>query len=85
VACQPVDQSMSSPLRAAFSEAVLKTPLDGVRRLWQSKISEGVEPPPVKVSDQAVLAFVSSTKGAIGYVSATAAVPAGVKTMVVVD
>ena len=66
---------MSSPLRAAFSEAVLQTPVDGVRRLWQDKISEGVEPPPVKASDQAVVDFVSSTKGAIGYVSADARCP----------
>jgi ABC-type phosphate transport system substrate-binding protein len=85
LACQPVDQSMSSPLRAAFSEAVLQTPIDGVRRLWQGKISEGVKPPPVKASDQAVVDYVSSTRGAIGYVSATVAVPAGVRTMAIVD
>jgi ABC-type phosphate transport system substrate-binding protein len=85
VPCQPVDQSMSSPLRAAFSEAVLEIPVAGVRRLWQGKISEGVEPPPVKASDQAVLDFVKSTKGAIGYVSADVAVPPDVKKMVIID
>jgi ABC-type phosphate transport system substrate-binding protein len=85
LACQPVDQSMSSPRRAAFSEAVLQTPIAGVRRLWQTKISEGVEPPPVKASDQAVIDFVKSTRGAIGYVSATATVPDDLKTMEVVE
>jgi len=85
VPCQPVDQSMNSPLRAAFSEAVLQIPVAGVRRFWQGKISEGVEPPPVKASDQAVLDYVKSTIGAIGYISADLPVPADVKTMAVID
>jgi len=85
VACQPIDQSMSSPLRAAFSEAVLEIPVAGLRRLWQGKISEGIEPPPVKASDQAVLDFVKSTPGAIGYVSAGVPLPASVKTMAVIE
>jgi ABC-type phosphate transport system substrate-binding protein len=85
LACRPVDHSMSSPLRAAFSEAVLQIPVAGVRRLWQGKISEGVEPPPVKASDQAVLDYVKSTKGAIGYVSVDLPVPADVKTMAVIE
>jgi len=85
VTCQPVDQSMSSPLRAVFSEAVLQTPIDGVRRLWQGKISEGVQPPPVRASDREVVEFVSSTRGAIGYVSSTVAMPAGVKAMTIIE
>ena len=39
------------------------------------EIKKGVTPPPVKASDADVIAYVASTRGAIGYVSAGAAVP----------
>ena len=32
-------------------------------------MSEGVTPPPVKPTDEDIIAFVASTQGAIGYVS----------------
>ena len=76
---------MSSAVRAAFSEAVLAVPVSGLQRLWNSKIQEGVAPPPVKPSDKDVVQYVASTKGAIGYVSAGAAMHAGVKAMSIVD
>jgi len=82
---QPVDQSMSSPVRAAFTAAVLDVPFGRIQRFWSDAIKKGVQPPPVKSSDQDVIAYVASTQGAIGYVSPGVALPAGVKTMALVD
>lgn len=82
---RPVDQSMSSPVRAAFTAAVLDVPVDGIQRFWSDEISKGVQPPPVKSSDADVIAYVASTRGAIGYVSATTAVPQAVKAMRVAE
>ena len=44
-----------------------------------------VRPPPSKASDEAVLAFLVKKKGAIGYVSASAEIPPGVKVLRVAD
>jgi ABC-type phosphate transport system substrate-binding protein len=82
---RPVDHSMSSPLRAAFTEAVLDVPYPRLQRYWNDEIKNGTEPPPVKRSDSDVLAYVASTRGAIGYVSADTQVPDDVKTLRVVD
>ncbi len=78
---QPVDQSMSSPVRAQFTAAVLDVPFDGLPRFWSDQIKAGVQPPPVKSSDQDVIAYVASTPGAIGYVSVITALPESVKRM----
>jgi ABC-type phosphate transport system substrate-binding protein len=82
---RPVDHSMNSPLRAAFTEAVLDVPYTGLQRFWSNEIKNGTEPPPVKSSDADVIAYVASTPGAIGYVSADAAVPESVKAMRVAE
>ena len=82
---QPVDQSMSSSVRVVFTEAVLDMPLNKVKKFWNDEIKKGVNPPPVKSSDEDVIAYVSSNPGAIGYVSAGAAVPGTVKAMQIVD
>jgi ABC-type phosphate transport system substrate-binding protein len=81
VEVRPVDQSMSSPVRAQFTAAVLGVFFNGLQRFWSDQIKDGVQPPPVKTSDEDVIAYVASTQGAIGYVSAGAALPAGVKVM----
>jgi hypothetical protein len=82
---RPVDQSMSSPLRAEFTEQVLTVPVDGIQRFWHRRIMKGISPPPVRSSDEAVLKYVAGNQGAIGYVSAGTALPAGVKALEVVD
>jgi ABC-type phosphate transport system substrate-binding protein len=75
----PVDQSKSSPVRAAFSKRVVGRPVSAVDTYWQQQIFSGKEvPPPSKASDDEVIAFVKSNPGGIGYVSAGASV-AGVK------
>jgi ABC-type phosphate transport system substrate-binding protein len=66
----PVDQRPSSPVRAAFSEAVHGKGVGRVDAYWQKQIFSGRRLPPVtKASDAEVLAFVKANRGAIGYVS----------------
>ena len=81
----PVDQSVQSAVRRAFSGEVLKQGIVEVQVYWQRKISAGQVPPPVKTSDEEVVAFVSSTPGAIGYVSSSASLPATVREVTIVD
>jgi ABC-type phosphate transport system substrate-binding protein len=83
----PVDQSGTSPVRIAFSEGVLRQPVAQVVQYWQKQMFSATRliPPPVKATDAEVIAFVAKTAGAVGYVSAGAALPPEVKTLGVVD
>ena len=79
VAVKPVDQPPASKTRDAFSKAVHGRGASQIESYWQQQIFAGKDvPPDTKPSDADVIAYVSSTPGAIGYVSAGAA-PAGVK------
>jgi ABC-type phosphate transport system substrate-binding protein len=82
---RPVDQSMRSPVREAFTQAVLGKSVDSMAYFWSEKIRSGITPPPVKSSDADVIEYVASTEGAIGYVSASTPVPASVKALQVVN
>ena len=82
---RPVDQSVQSLVRRSFSGDVLQQGIVEVQVYWQRKMSAGVVPPPVKTSDEDVVAFVASTPGAIGYVSAGAPLPDSVREVSVVD
>jgi len=81
----PVDQSVRSDVRRSFSGDVLLQGIAEVQIYWQRRMSSGVTPPPVKISDEDVVAFVGSTPGAIGYVSAAIALPETVKTIELAD
>lgn len=82
-AAKPVDLVKTSPVRAEFSTAILGRPVSAVETYWQQQIFAGKEvPPAAKASDDEVIALVRSTPGAIGYVSAGAAV-SGVKVIAV--
>jgi ABC-type phosphate transport system substrate-binding protein len=83
----PVDQSGTSPVRIAFSEGVLRQPVAQVVQYWQKQMFSAARliPPPVKATDAEVIAFVAKTAGAVGYVSAGAALPPEVKALGVVD
>ena len=81
----PVDQSVQSAVRRAFSNDVLKQGIVEIQVYWQRKITAGQVPPPVKTSDEDVVAFVASTPGAIGYVSPGTSLPATVREVTVVD
>jgi ABC-type phosphate transport system substrate-binding protein len=82
---QPVDQSLRSPVRAEFSEAVLEKSIDGVQLLWTRKLAKGVIPPVVKSSDEEVIAYIARTEGAIGYVSPTVPLPPTVKALDIIE
>jgi hypothetical protein len=81
----PVDQSLRSPVRSAFSQEVLQQNVDAVNLYWQRRIASGVMPPMVKSSDEEIISFVSSTAGAIGYVSAGLPLPDSVKAVAITE
>jgi ABC-type phosphate transport system substrate-binding protein len=83
----PVDQSGASPVRKAFSEAVLGMPVATVVQYWQKQMfaTNPIRPPAVKSSDAEVIAFVARTEGAVGYVSNAATLPADVKALAIIE
>lgn len=66
----PVDQGPDSGVRQHFSEQILHRSVFAVRSYWQQRIFAGRGlPPPELDSDEAVLRYVLSRPGAVGYVS----------------
>lgn len=85
-AVTPVDQSEKSPVRSAFAKALLGKEVAWVKSYWQKMIFSGRATPPAELpSDQEVLDLVRTNPDAIGYVSETATLPGGVKTLTVTD
>ena len=82
---RPVDQSLRSSLRVAFSNDVHMQGLMEIQVYWQREIAKGRVPPPVKSSDDEVVEYVASTPGAIGYVSTGTALPGTVREVAVVE
>lgn len=81
----PVDLQSDSPTREAFSQQIHGKGVGAIHSYWQRQIFSGRgKPPQVKRSDAEVIAWVSSTPGAIGYVAANAAV-VGVRVIEVTD
>jgi ABC-type phosphate transport system substrate-binding protein len=78
---EPVERSLTLPLRADFSRRVLGFSVAEVQIYWGKAMREGVRPPTVKGSDEEVLAYVSQKAGAIGYVAAGLELPPGVKAL----
>jgi ABC-type phosphate transport system substrate-binding protein len=83
----PVDQSGTSAVRSAFSQAVLGMPVATAVQYWQRQMFQAnpLRPPAVKGTDAEVIAFVAKTEGAVGYVSKAATLPAGVKAIALID
>lgn len=65
----PVNLSAGHPIRRAFSLEVFKKTPEQMQDYWNEQYFHGVLPPPVLASEEAVLRFVSTTRGAVGYVS----------------
>ena len=83
---RPVDQSVKTPVRHAFTTSVLGRSMGEIQRYWQDRVlAERVFPPPIKSSDEEVLGFVAATVGAVGYVGPDVAIPQGVKVISVTD
>jgi ABC-type phosphate transport system substrate-binding protein len=77
----PVDLAADSDVRQNFTQNIHKKSISAINAYWQKKIFTGKGVPPVELqSDKEVIEFVSSTPGAIGYVSASASLQ-GVKTI----
>jgi ABC-type phosphate transport system substrate-binding protein len=76
----PVNREALSDERERFSEAVFNlSPLE-LTEYWNRLSFQGKLPPLVQTSDQAVLGFVRSVPGAIGYINADQQ-PTGVKVL----
>jgi ABC-type phosphate transport system substrate-binding protein len=67
---QPVNLPTTNPLRRAFSQGILGHSPEDLEDYWREMYFHGVLPPHVLESEEAVILFVTSTPGAIGYVSA---------------
>lgn len=79
-----VDLEKDSRVRSAFSKTVLGRPLAAVLSYWQQQIFSGQDSPPAeKSSDADVLAFVRNNPRAIGYVSASTDLGAGLHAVTV--
>jgi hypothetical protein len=65
----PVNLPAAHPLRRAFSLWVFKRTPEDMQGFWADQYFHGVQPPPVLASEEAVLRFLASTPGSIGYVS----------------
>ena len=66
----PVDLSPRLAVRTLFSKEILELSPTAVTSYWMQEIFAGSKPPPPVMSTvAAVLAYVASTPGAIGYIS----------------
>lgn len=64
----PVNLPPAHPLRQAFSGSIFHMSDAQLRSYWNRRYFQGISPPYVLGSQQAVVRFVASTPGAIGYV-----------------
>jgi ABC-type phosphate transport system substrate-binding protein len=67
----PVDLAPDARARARFTQDILARSVASVRSYWQQRIFSGQGlPPPELTDDEAVVSYVLTHPGAIGYVSA---------------
>ncbi len=72
---RPVDLEPDDAARRAFTQAVMGRSVTAVRSYWQQQVFSGRDvPPPELEDDAAVVRFVLTHPGAIGYVSGGAEV-----------
>lgn len=80
-----VDQPVNARVRETFSKHIHGRAASSVASFWRQQLFSGRGVPvPEKASDDAVLRFVSSNRGAIGYVASTTQL-AGVKVLALKD
>ena len=65
----PVNLPATDPLRRAFSMILFDREPEDMEEYWNAQYFHGVSPPFVLASAEAVLRFVATTRGAIGYVA----------------
>lgn len=82
---KPVDLDANNKVRSKFTDKVHGKSISAIKAYWQKKIFTGKGVPPVeKSSEKAVIDYVKTNPGAIGYVSSNANV-SGVKVIEVVN
>jgi hypothetical protein len=64
----PLNLNPDHPLRQAFSQTVFKQKPEDMEIYWNDQYFQGISPPYVVNSEEAVLRFIASTHGAIGYI-----------------
>ncbi len=69
----PVNLPVTHPLRRQFSQAILGETPEAFEDYWRDLYFHGVVPPHVLASEEAVVLFVASTPGSVGYVSSCVA------------
>lgn len=67
---QPINLPLTHPLRRWFSQHLLRQTPEELENYWRDQYFNGIVPPFVLASEEAVIRFVASTPGAIGYVPA---------------
>ena len=65
----PINLQANDPLRQLFSQRVLHTSPEEMERYWNGMYFNGISPPHVVASAEAVLRIVAQTPGAVGYVA----------------
>ncbi|MEE9615219.1 MAG: hypothetical protein V3W31_09795 [Thermodesulfobacteriota bacterium] len=65
----PLNLPPDHPLRAAFTEKVLKREHRALVEYWNQQYFRGKKPPLVVESEEAVKRFVKEVPGAVGYIS----------------
>ncbi|MDQ7091290.1 MAG: hypothetical protein Q9M50_11775 [Methylococcales bacterium] len=64
----PINLIIDDPLRQAFSKKIFKQRPEEMESFWNIQYFNGIMPPYVVSSNEAVLRFVSSAPNAIGYI-----------------
>lgn len=85
---KPVDLPPKSPIRIAFSKAVLGRKVSEIESYWQGQTFSGRgTAPPISVFESHVLMYVQEREGGVGYVSPRVDLSAakGVKLLKVVE
>lgn len=63
----PLNLPSQHPTRLAFSQGLFNKRPEAMETYWNNQYFQGVTPPYVLSSEEAMLRFVASTSGAIGY------------------
>ncbi|MDD5271194.1 MAG: hypothetical protein PHU14_00615 [Methylovulum sp.] len=64
----PLNLNSDDPIRHAFSETLLKRRPEALEAYWNEQYFNGIAPPYVVASAEAMIRFVAGTRGAIGYI-----------------
>lgn len=63
----PINLSANHPVRIAFAQKIFQQPPDVMEAYWNTQYFQGIMPPYVVNSVEAMLRFVENTPGTIGY------------------